>query len=123
MRPTFSSACRRPCCCACPLGGSTRVEGRFDPNELRLGQLDAFDRDNVEAQRFAVPLPMPHQQVTRCPDDAAALVRVDARERRDETVAATRPNLDDDERCAVAADEIQLAEPAAIALQQRLDAV
>src|SRR5690606_1715193 len=99
---------------------SARVERGFDPDELRFRQLDAFDRDDVEAQRSAVPLPMLHQQMPRCQNDAPALSRIDARERGHEPVAAPCPHLDDDQRRPVAADEIELAETAAIAFQQGL---
>src|SRR5690606_1055698 len=103
--------------------GSACVEGCLDPDEIRLPALDVLHGDDVEADWSCPPCGMAHQQVVRRAQDAAALPAVDARERRHQPVAAPRPDLDDDERLALRADEIELAEPASIALQQRLDAV
>ncbi len=60
-----------------------------------------------------MPLVMPHEKVTRRIDDAPALAGPDA----GKGAAAVSPRLDlyDHEPAPVAGDEIQLAQPAAIA--------
>src|SRR5690606_39994519 len=67
-------------------------------------------------------LGMPHQQMTGGAHDAMALSAVDARKRRHESVTAPRPHLDDDERRSIRAHEVELAETATVALEQRRDA-
>ena len=66
---------------------------------------------------------MTHEQVPRRLHDAPAFVRVDAVDGRAQRAAAARSNFDDDELPVVAADEIELAEPAAVAAREDFEAV
>src|SRR5690606_41022316 len=101
---------------------SARVERGLDPDEVGIRPLDVLDRDDVEANGTRTPFGMPHQQMTGGAHDAMALSAVDARKRRHESVTAPRPHLDDDERRSIRAHEVELAETATVALEQRRDA-
>ena len=65
-----------------------------------------------------LPFGVTHQQMARRLHDAAALVRVDAFDGRAQCAAAACANFDDDELAVVAADEVELAEAAAIAARE-----
>src|SRR5688572_13552511 len=56
-------------------------------------------------------------------NDAPAFVRVDAVDGRAQGAAAARADFDDDELAIVAANEIDLAEPAAVAARDDFEAV
>ena len=94
------------------------VEGVAYPLHLRLGRVDRVECDDVEANDRALPLGVAHEQMARRLHDAPAFVRVDAVDGRAQRAAAARAHLYDDELPVVAADEVDLAEPAAIAARQ-----
>lgn len=66
---------------------------------------------------------MRHQEVARCEHDPAAFAAVDTGRGAAVRAAASGPDLDDNERIAVATDEIELAATAAIAAGKHSQAV
>src|SRR5690606_34928497 len=81
------------------------------------------DRHDVEAHGLASPGASPQEEVACRLHDSAALARSDALERRGQRGPRTGPDLDDDERVGVAADEVELAELAAVVAHQDRKAV
>src|SRR5687768_12449673 len=72
----------------------------------------AFDQERVEAALRLVA--QAREVVTRGPDQLRALRRRDARGRAAESARCAPAYLDEDGRAAVASDEIDLTEPAAV---------
>ena len=61
---------------------------------------------------------MTHQEVPRGLDDARAFARSDGRHRAAVRARRARADLDDDQHPAVAANQVELAEPATVAPRQ-----
>src|SRR4029079_19764197 len=85
-----------------------------EPRDSRLRGVDCVERDDVEANRRVAPLAVAHQEVPGRPDDACALRGSDALRRARDGAAAACANLDHHESALLAANEVDLAEPAAV---------
>src|SRR5690606_8352213 len=102
---------------------STRVEGVLDPGDARARRVDAVDRDDVEAQGLAAPGALPEEQMAGRLHESAPLARPDALDGGRERGSGARPDLDDHARVVVPADEVALAELAAVVAREDRKAV
>lgn len=81
------------------------------------------DAEYVETQAMAAPLRVRHQQVAGRTHELALLANVHRLAGAGESAAGAGSHLDDDQRGAVEADEIQFTQPAAISPNQHPQAL
>lgn len=92
------------------------------PPDSRLARITIVDRKDIESQRTCGPRPITHEQMLRREDDPALFVSVHAIDGRDLRAAFSRSHFHDDQHRRVSTYEIELAETAAIALLENLEA-